>query len=86
MQHGFDNLGKPIQGVFADDPISTVEQAWQNANGISPTVGGNGNWNYSIPYPEAGLQGGYNGTADILNKVRIVTEPGCNKVVTAFPE
>jgi hypothetical protein len=87
-QHAFDDLNKPFQGVFADDPISTVEQAWQIAidNGISPTVGGNGNWNYVIPYPESGLQGGYKGAADILNKVRIVTEPGCNKVVTAFPE
>lgn len=91
MGHGADNPLKPIQGVFADDPIATTEQAWNQAvqDGIQPTVGNNGNLNYSIPYPEAGLQGGQVGTAagnPILNAIRIVTEPVGNLLVTSFPE
>ncbi|WP_326489761.1 RHS repeat-associated core domain-containing protein [Paraburkholderia sp. ZP32-5] len=90
MQHGNDNSVKPSHGVFADDPIATTNAAWDKAvqTGIAPTVGGNRNWNYDIPYPEAGLGGGISGNAagnPILNSVRIVTTPGTNQVVTSFP-
>ena len=87
MQHAFDNPAKSLQGVFADDPIATTEAAWEIAvqDGILPTIGPGGNWNYIVPWAEAGLQGGRNGSGEILNRILISTEPGCNKVVTAFP-
>jgi hypothetical protein len=91
LRHGLDMPNRIIHGVFADNPIDMVNQAWglAGATGITPTVGPNGNWNYVVPYPEAGLQGGLTGAANdnpIRNSIRIVTEPGCNNVVTAFPE
>jgi len=91
MRHGNDIPGRLIHGVFADDPIATTNQAWEIAiqEGIEPIIGGNGNLNYLVPFPETGLQGGQIGGAagnPILDTIRIVTEPGCNNVVTAFPE
>lgn len=91
LRHGLDRPNRIIHGVFADNPINMVNQAWAiaGAMGITPTAGPNGNLNYVVPYPEAGLQGGLTGAANdnpILNNIRIVTEPGCNNVVTAFPE
>ncbi|WP_208996585.1 hypothetical protein, partial [Methylobacterium indicum] len=89
-KHGSDIPNRPIQSVFADDPIQTTNRAWAEAvkNGITPTIGPNGNWIYDVPYPNAGLQGGRVGASasnPILNNVRIVTLPGTNTVVTAFP-
>ena len=88
--HGIDDPSKYAHGVFADDPITSTNQAWDTAvqNAIEPTVGSNGNWNYDIPYPDAGLAGGISGSAagnPILNMIRIVTLPFSNTVVTAFP-
>ena len=87
MQHGFDNPAKAFHGVFADDPIAATEMAWEIAvqDGIQPIIGSGGNWNYIVPWLEAGLQGGNKGSGGILNSILISTEPGCNKVVTAFP-
>ena len=91
MQHGSDIPVKPSQDVFADDPIATNNAAWDKAvkAGVTPTVGGIGNWNYDVHYPEAGLGGGVSGNAagnPILNSVKIVTTPGTNQVVTSFPK
>jgi len=92
MRHANDiPTRKIMHGVFADNPIDMVNQAWAiaGAAGLTPTVGGNGNWNYSVPFPEAGLGGGMPGAAagnPVLDTIHIVTKPGCNDIVTAFPE
>jgi hypothetical protein len=92
MRHGSDRPRRTIHGVFADDPIATTDQAWDIAvrDGIQPTIDpGSGNWNYRVPFPNAGLQGGQVGDAagnPVLDKVLISTEPNCNTVTTAFPE
>lgn len=83
--------GKTFACVFADDPIATTNATWDKAvkDGVTPTVGGNGNWNYDVHYPEAGLGGGVSGNAagnPILNSVKIVTTSGTNQVVTSFPK
>ena len=86
--HGADNLGKPIQGVFSNDPIATTELAWKNAqeSGIQPTVQANGNLVYDVPMGKPiGWQGGSKGTGAPLSTVRIVTTPA-GQVVTAFPK
>jgi hypothetical protein len=92
MRHGDDMPTRNVaHGVFADDPIATTNSAWDIAvrDGIKPELDPrSGNWNYTIPYPEAGLNGGIPGTRDgnpILNSIRIAVLPGTNKVVTAFP-
>ena len=92
MRHANDiPTRKIMHGVFADNPIDMVNQAWAiaGAAGLTPTVGGNGNWNYSVLFPEAGLGGGMPGAAagnPVLDTIHIVTKPGCNNIVTAFPE
>ena len=91
MQHGADIPEKPSHGVFANDPVATTNAAWDKAvkDGITPTVGGNGNWNYDAPYSEAGMGGGVSGKLagnPILDSVKIVTTPWTNKVVTSFPK
>ncbi len=92
LRHGADRPLRDIHGVFADDPIGTTNAAWDIAvqDGIAPVLNpDNGNWNYIVPFLEAGLQGGQVGNAagnPILNEVLISTKPGCNSVVTAFPQ
>jgi RHS repeat-associated protein len=93
MRHDIDVPGRPgAHGVFSETSLDQVEKAWDvaKAQGIKPYTipGGNGNWIYDIPYPNAGLQGGQVGAAagnPILNNVRIVVAPNTNQVVTAFP-
>jgi RHS repeat-associated protein len=87
MRHFVDDLSKPNHGVFADDPITTAQLAWEQAlqDGTAPVFQPQfGNWAYDVAFPEAGLGGGYKGNAEILNKVRIVLDSKC-RVVTAFP-
>jgi|GEM_PF-3980854 hypothetical protein len=52
---------------------------------IQPIRQKNGNDVYVIPYKNAGTEGGAKGTGETVNYVRIVTEGGTNKIVTAFP-
>jgi RHS repeat-associated protein len=90
MLHDADNLAKPVHGVFSGTSLDQVEEAWNIAKqqGIQPYAGNNGNWNYDIPFPDAGLRGGQAGAAagnPILDSIKIVTLPNSNQVVTAFP-
>lgn len=88
MIHDIPN--KAVQSVFSNNAITQVEDAWIIAKqqGIIPTLDKYGNWMYTIPAPGAGLMGGVKGAKlgyPILNNVTIVTKPGTNHVVTAFP-
>ncbi|WP_232005293.1 RHS repeat-associated core domain-containing protein [Neisseria animaloris] len=88
-RHGQDDPGRcGPHGVFADDPIEQTEAAWEKAkrDNITPTQQGNRSV-YTVPFPEAGLQGGdpsHPNHCGILNNIRIVVENG-NKVIAAFP-
>ena len=84
--HGVDDPSKSVHGVFNSNPIHVTQQAWEIArrNGIQPVVDGN-RWVYDIPFPNAGWEGGRNGTGGRLNTVRIVTEAGSRTIVTSFP-
>ncbi|WP_124586084.1 hypothetical protein [Burkholderia contaminans] len=59
MQHGTDILGKTTHGFFVDDPIVAENAEWGKAvkDEITPSVGGNGDWNYYVPYSDAGVGG-----------------------------
>jgi len=87
--HGKDDLSKPLHGVFADDPIQTVEKAMDYAkqNNIQALYDSKrNNYKYVIPYTDAGLEGGYNGSSMILNHVTVIVEDtATNKIITAFP-
>lgn len=92
MRHDVDMPNRAVHSVFSETSLDQVEDAWSIAKkkGISPYIEdpGNGNWIYDIPYPNAGIAGGVKGAAagnPILDNIRIVVEPGTNRVVTAFP-
>ncbi|WP_232486844.1 RHS repeat-associated core domain-containing protein, partial [Pectobacterium parmentieri] len=92
MRHDVDMPNRAVHSVFSETSLDQVEDAWNIAKkkGISPYIEdpGNGNWIYDIPYPNAGIAGGVKGAAagnPILDNIRIVVEPGTNRVVTAFP-
>jgi hypothetical protein len=84
--HGNLNLQKPNQGVFYGNPVDTTNNAWDivQQQGIQPTVVNGGDM-YVVPYPNAGYAGGYAGQVQNLNSVTIITLPGTNKVITAYP-
>jgi hypothetical protein len=70
-------------------PILTTEEAWARGQrlGIQPTIQPNGNYRYVIPMGRnVGWQGGAAGDGHALYNIRIVVQPGTNKVVTAFPD
>lgn len=81
--HNVDDLTKPKHGVFSDDGFTQTNDAWTNKE--PPVTQPNGNDKYVISSPEAGLEGGFRGSGDVLNNVTIITEGGTNKIVTAFP-
>ncbi len=88
-RHGVNDTSRPLHGVFNDSPISTTQQAWQRVreDGIYPNNKQN-SWDndvYDVPMENAGWQGGNQGTGQQLDTVRIVTRPGTNEVVTAYP-
>ncbi len=86
--HGIDNLAKPLQGIFSNDPVLTTEQAWSQAQlqGIQPQIQGNGNSLYQVPMGgPVGWQGGFNGSGAPLTNVNIFVNPA-NQVVTSFPK
>ncbi|UXM96196.1 RHS domain-containing protein [Bartonella sp. HY329] len=90
IAHETDIPTKDIQGVFSNNAITQVEDAWAIAKqqGIIPTLDKYGNWKYTIPAPGAGIMGGVEGAKlgnPILNNVTIITKPGTNHVITAFP-
>ncbi|MEM5290917.1 RHS repeat-associated core domain-containing protein [Paraburkholderia sabiae] len=85
--HGADDVTKDLHGIFSENPMHMVQQAWKKAKdmGITPTSPGRRE-TYTIPFPNAGTQGGKLGSGATLNTIKIVVEKGTNKVVTAFPE
>ena len=89
-RHGIDDPSRSTaHGVFNGDPINLTADAWKRAKelGIEPQIQGN-RLVYDIPYPNAGIQGGNPGLpghGQTLNTIRIVTEAGSNRVITAFP-
>ena len=82
--HNYNNLKKPIHGVFTEDAVLVTEQAWRRAAqmGLGPNAGGE----LVVPMGKTvGWQGGYNGTGQGLSSVRLVLYPGTTGVRTAYP-
>lgn len=85
-QHGDLNLQKPAQGVFYGDPYAVTNDAWGivQSQGIKP-VTVNGVDMYVVPRPNSGYGGGYSGQRQNLDTMTIITLPGTNRVITAYP-
>lgn len=86
--HGANDLSKPIQGVFDNDPVLTTQQAWQQVQlqGIRPVLE-NGLDTYTVPMGgRVGWQGGANGSGAALTNVKIFVKPGTTKIITAYPQ
>jgi hypothetical protein len=87
--HGADDPLKVVHGVFADDPISMTNQAWQEVlAGNAAQDLGDPALAYWVDSAEAGLQGGQVGNAagnPILNRIRIVLNPNNCEVISAYP-
>ncbi|MMZ63109.1 hypothetical protein D1872_253460 [compost metagenome] len=82
--HLVEDTSKDLHGVFIDDPVSVLNQAWNNKASGTVTVSGNVDI-WRIPYPEAGLQGGSNGYGTVLNSVEIIVQRSTNKIITGYP-
>jgi hypothetical protein len=84
--HGSNNLQKPIHGVFYGDPVAVTNEAWTIAQqqGIRP-ITANGVDIYVVPRPNSGWAGGYTGQGQNINTVTIITRPGTNQIITAYP-
>lgn len=74
--------------MFDDDPVLTTQQAWQRVQlqGIKPVVQG-GTDVYTVPMEgRVGWQGGAKGSGAALTNVKIFTQRGTTKIITAYPE
>lgn len=61
-----------------------TEEAWRKAErlGMAPNSAGE----LVVPmFRRVGWQGGYAGTGQALNSVRLVVKPGTSQVITAYP-
>jgi len=88
-EHGWNDLGKEVHGVFNDDPVITAAEAWERGQrlGIATTLDpATGAEILNVPMGRTiGWQGGYGGTGESLSSVRIVLKPGTTKIITAHP-
>ncbi len=82
--HEMNDMSKPKHGVFNGDAVEITENAWKSRG--KAIIRENGNKvEYTIPYNNAGYQGGYNGTGQQLNNVKIVVLKGTTDIISAFP-
>jgi len=80
-----DNAAKDSHGVFFDDAVDVVNEAWARAHtlGLSPSNG-----TLTVPMGrQVGIAGGIEGSAAYipLDSVTIKVVPGTNKIITAYP-
>lgn len=88
QKHGVNNTNKPLHGVFDNDPVLTTQEAWYRTqlDGVKPILD-NGVDVYIVPMGRRiGWQGGANGTGAPLTSVKIVTQPGTTRIITAHPQ
>lgn len=71
--------------VFNGDPITLVEQAWNNRNTIEPFSDGMGGKIYNIPYQNAGYESGYKNRGAQMNYITIIVMDGSSDIIAAFP-
>lgn len=81
--HLQDDTSKQLHGIFSQSaynylPKLVPSNAYQvNSSGT--------NYTYVYRYNNAGTQGGYAGTGEVLNRIMVVTSGASAKVITAYP-
>jgi RHS repeat-associated protein len=85
--HEHDKPNKPDHGVFMEDGVAATHEAWQKGHEQGIAIQSNGF--FEVPMGrDVGLAGGQSGLAanhPLLNGVRIILQPGTNKLITAYP-
>ena len=85
--HEHDKPNKSDHGVFMEDGVAATHEAWQKGHEQGIAIQSNGF--FEVPMGrDVGLAGGQSGLAanhPLLNGVRIILQPGTNKLITAYP-
>ncbi|WP_237401737.1 MULTISPECIES: hypothetical protein [Saccharibacillus] len=85
--HTKPNMNRDTHGVFSQNPVSTLNQAWNKVqqNNLQPSGHRAGADIYRVPYPNAGRGGGRLDNGQTLNTMEIVVMEGTNKLLTGYP-
>jgi RHS repeat-associated protein len=83
--HNVDNARKPEHGVFYDDAVDVINEAWSRAQqlGLEPNAG-----TLVVPMGRVvGVAGGQVGAQAYLplTDVTIIVRPGTNQIITGYP-
>ena len=76
----------PFQ-MYLEDGVAATHEAWRKGHEQGIAIQSNGFFEVPIGR-DVGLAGGQNGLAanhPLLNGVRIILQPGTNKLITAYP-
>src|SRR5262249_1219608 len=86
--HGFNDIAKPIHGVFEGDPVIATQEAWWKAQAsvVSPIPQGVRDV-FIVPMGyKVGWQGGATGTGAALENIVIVVDRATGEIVTSYPK
>ncbi len=83
-KHMIDDKSKPKHGIFNNNAVNTINNAWGN-RGQGQVIHKGSTDEYVIPCANAGTEGGSNGDGSVLDYVRIITRAGTNQIITGFP-
>ncbi len=84
-RHSVPRPDRQTHGVFNENPVTAVNNAWNLRNTVTPIDDGMGGYIYNIPYQNAGYESGFLNTGTRMDYITIVTKKNTNELIAAFP-